>query len=129
MIGVGSTVTMFVGMVLLAPFVVVPLIRLLALPARAAMPAEGRLAADSLRANALRTSATAAALVVTLSVVVVNSIMSASFIGSISDELDARFARDLTVQPLGYNAYGPPMSGIDPRPARPDRGAARRPGR
>jgi putative ABC transport system permease protein len=113
-VGVGSTVVMFVGMVLLAPFVVIPFVRLLALPARAAMPAEGRLAADSLRADPLRTSATAAALVVTLSVVVVNSMLSASFIGSISNELDARFARDLTVQPQGYNAYGPPMSGIDP---------------
>jgi putative ABC transport system permease protein len=114
LVGVGSTMVMFVGMVLLAPFVVMPLIRLLAAPARALMPAEGRLAADSLRANPLRTSATAAALVVTLSVVVVNSMLSASFVGSINDELDARFARDLTVQPAGYSEYGPPMSGIDP---------------
>ena len=113
LVGVGSTVTMFVGMVLLAPFVVMPVVRLLAVPARALMPAEGRLAADSLRANPLRTSATAAALVVTLSVVVVNSMLSASFIGSINDELDDRFARDLTVQPSGYSEYGPPMSGID----------------
>ncbi|HEX5712992.1 MAG TPA: FtsX-like permease family protein [Solirubrobacterales bacterium] len=113
LVGVGSTVTMFVGMVLLAPFVVMPIVRLLAIPARVLMPAEGRLAADSLRANPLRTSATAAALVVTLSVVVVNSMLSASFIGSIDDELDARFARDLTVQPAGYSEYGPPMSGID----------------
>ncbi|HET7121763.1 MAG TPA: FtsX-like permease family protein [Solirubrobacterales bacterium] len=105
-VGVGSTVVMFVGMVLLAPFVVMPVIRLLAVPARAAMPAEGRLASDSLRANSLRTSATAAALVVTLSVVVVNGVMSQSFVGSISDELDKRFTRDLTVQPAGYNEYG-----------------------
>lgn len=113
LVGVGSTVTMFVGMVLLAPFVVMPIVRLLAVPARALMPAEGRLAADSLRANPLRTSATAAALLVTLSVVVVNSVLSASFVGSIDDELDARFARDLTIQPAGYSEYGPPMSGID----------------
>ena len=113
LVGIGSTVTMFVGMVLLAPFVVMPIVRLLAIPARAIMPAEGRLAADSLRANPLRTSATAAALVVTLSVVVVNSMMSTSFIGTINSELDARFARDLTVQPAGYSSYGPPMSGID----------------
>ncbi|MGE0067575.1 MAG: FtsX-like permease family protein, partial [Solirubrobacterales bacterium] len=113
LVGIGSTVTMFVGMVLLAPFVVMPIVRLLAIPARALMPAEGRLAADSLRANPLRTTATAAALVVTLSVVVVNSMMSASFIASIDDELDARFARDLTVQPAGYSSAGPPMSGID----------------
>jgi putative ABC transport system permease protein len=114
LVGVGSTVVMFVGMLMLAPFVVMPLVRLLAIPARALMPAEGRLAADSLRANPLRTSATAAALVVTLSVVVVNSMLSVSFVGSIEDELDARFARDLTVQPAGYSEYGPPMSGIDP---------------
>lgn len=113
LVGVGSTMTMFVGMVLLAPFVVMPAIRLLAAPARAVMPAEGRLAADSLRANPLRTSATAAALVITLSVVVVNSMMSASFVGSISDELDNRFARDLTVQPAGYSPYGPPTTGLD----------------
>lgn len=105
-VGVGSTVVMFVGMVLLAPFVVMPLIRLLSIPARAVMPAEGRLASDSLRANPLRTSATAAALVVTLSVVVVNGVMSQSFVGSISDELDKRFTRDLTVQPAGYTEYG-----------------------
>jgi putative ABC transport system permease protein len=113
LVGVGSTMTMFVGMVLLAPFVVMPAIRLLAVPARAVMPAEGRLAADSLRANPLRTSATAAALVITLSVVVVNSMMSASFVGSISEELDNRFARDLTVQPAGYSPYGPPTTGLD----------------
>ncbi|HEX5592983.1 MAG TPA: FtsX-like permease family protein [Solirubrobacterales bacterium] len=105
-VGVGSTVVMFVGMVLLAPFVVMPLVRLLSVPARALMPAEGRLASDSVRANPLRSSATASALVVTLSVVVVNGIMSQSFVGSISDELDKRFSRDLTVQPVGYNEYG-----------------------
>lgn len=113
LVGVGSTMTMFLGMALLAPFVVMPAVRLLAVPARAVMPAEGRLAADSLRANPLRTSATASALVITLSVVVVNSMMSASFIGSIRHELDARFARDLTVQPVGYSAYGPPTTGLD----------------
>ncbi len=105
-VGVGSTVVMFVGMVLLAPFVVMPIIRALAIPARAIMPAEGRLASDSVRANPLRSSATASALVVTLSVVVVNGIMSQSFVGSISDELDKRFTRDLTVQPAGYTEYG-----------------------
>jgi putative ABC transport system permease protein len=111
-VGVGSTVVMFVGMVLLAPFVVMPTIRILARPVRALMPAEGRLASDSLRANPLRSSGTAAALVVTLSVVVVNSMMSTSFVGSISNEVDARFARDLTVQPLDYNEYGGPGSSL-----------------
>lgn len=108
LIGVGSTVVMFVGMVALAPFVVIPLIRVLAAPLMALMPAEGRLASDSLRANALRTSATAAALVITLSVVVVDGMMSASFVSSIRNEVNARFARDITVQPLDYSEFGPP---------------------
>lgn len=110
LIGVGSTVVMFVGMVALAPFVVIPVIRALAAPLMALTPAEGRLASDSLRANALRTSATAAALVITLSVVVVDGMMSASFVSSIRDEVNARFARDITVQPLDYSEYGPPSS-------------------
>ncbi|MEZ5078239.1 MAG: FtsX-like permease family protein [Solirubrobacterales bacterium] len=114
LVGVGSTMTMFVGMVLLSPFVVMPVVRLLAVPTRGLMPAEGRLASDSLRANPLRTSATAAALVVTLSVVVVNAMMSTSFIGSIAAEVDARFARDLTVQPIGYSEYGGPGTAIAP---------------
>ncbi len=112
LVGVGSTMVMFVGMVLLAPFVVMPVIRLLGAPAKALMPAEGRLAADSLRANPLRTSGTAAALVVTLSVVVVNSMISTSFVSSIRDEVDDRFARDLTVQPLDYSEYAGVSSGL-----------------
>jgi putative ABC transport system permease protein len=67
--GVGSTMVMFLGMVLLAPFVVLPLVRLLAWPLQAVMPAEGRLAADAARSNPARTSATAATLLVALSVV------------------------------------------------------------
>ena len=32
--------------------------------------------------------------------------------GSVKTELDKRFARDLTVQPLGYQDYGPPQAGL-----------------
>jgi putative ABC transport system permease protein len=41
------------------------------------------------------------ALTIGLSVFVVNAGMSASFLGAIDDQIDASFARDLTVQPLG----------------------------
>jgi putative ABC transport system permease protein len=110
--GIGSTVVMFLGMVLLAPFVVLPLTHLLARPLRVLMPAEGRLAADAAHANPGRTAATAATLLVAISVVVVNSTMASSFLGTISDELDKRFARDLTVQPIGYQEFGPPQAGL-----------------
>lgn len=110
--GIGSTMVMFLGMVLLAPFVVLPLVRLLARPLQAVMPAEGRLAVDAAQANPARTSATAATLLVALSVVVVNATVASSFVGSVKHELDQRFARDLTVQPLDYQDYGPPQAGI-----------------
>ena len=110
--GALATIVMFVGMVRLAPFVVLPLVRLMARPLRRLMPAEGRLAADAAQANPGRTAATAATLLVALSVVVVNATIAASFVGSVKSELDQRYQRDLTVQPLGYTEYGPPQAGL-----------------
>jgi putative ABC transport system permease protein len=116
--GIGSTLILFVGMVLLAPFVVLPLVRLMARPLRMVMPAEGRLAGDAAQSNPLRTAATAATLLVALSVVVVNTTVATSFVGTIKTELDNRFARDVTVQPLDYQDFGPPQAGISTRLAR-----------
>jgi putative ABC transport system permease protein len=110
--GIVTTMVMLLGLVRLAPFVVLPLVRLLAKPLCAVMPAEGRLASDAARANPTRTAATAATLLVALSVVVVNLTMASSVVGSVQDDFDRRFARDLTVQPLGYQDFGPPASGI-----------------
>ncbi|MCH7814031.1 MAG: tetratricopeptide repeat protein, partial [Planctomycetes bacterium] len=45
-------------------------------------------------------------------VVVVNATIASSFVGSIKSELDKRFARDLTVQPLGFQDFGPPQAQI-----------------
>jgi len=99
--GISLTMAMFVGIALLAPFVIIPVIRLLAAPMRRLFPASGRLAVDSLLSNPARTAATAAALMIGLSVVVVNSTMSASFMGTVNDQLEATFARDFTVQSAG----------------------------
>jgi putative ABC transport system permease protein len=118
LVGLGATVStmvMFLGMVRLAPFAVLPMVRLMARPLRAVMPAEGRLAADAARANPGRTAATAATLLIALSVVVVNAMVATSFVGSVERELDQRFARDVTVQPLGYQEYGPPQAGLSER--------------
>ena len=93
---------MLLGMVRLAPFVVLPLVRLMARPLQRVMPAEGRLAADAAQANPGRTAATAATLLVALSVVVVNATVAASFVGTVKSELDARLLARLTVQPIGY---------------------------
>jgi putative ABC transport system permease protein len=100
--GISLTMAMFAGMAMLAPYVLIPVVRLLAWPLRVLLPAGGRLAADSLLSNPLRTAATAAALTIGLSVVVVNSTLSASFMGTVSDQLHQSFARDFTVQAAGH---------------------------
>jgi putative ABC transport system permease protein len=99
--GTALTMAMFAGMAMLAPFVITPTVRMLAWPLRKAFPAGGRLAADAVLANPLRTAATAAALTIGLSVVVVNSTFSSSFMGTVSDQLEQSFARDFTVQAAG----------------------------
>jgi putative ABC transport system permease protein len=100
--GIVMTMAMFAGMAIAAPFVILPIVRWLALPLRRVLPTGGRLAADSLLSNPLRTAATAVALTIGLSVVVVNSSMSASFVGTIEDQVDKAFARDFTVQAQGF---------------------------
>jgi putative ABC transport system permease protein len=102
LVGITLTMAMFAGIAMLAPFVVIPVIRVLAWPLRKALPAGGRLAADALLSDPLRTAATAAALTIGLSVVVVNSALSASFMGTISDQIERTFARDFTVQAVGH---------------------------
>ena len=100
--GIVMTMAMFAGMALAAPFIILPVIRWLSVPIRRVLPTGGRLAADSLLSNPLRTAATAVALTIGLSVVVVNSSMSASFVGTIEDQVDKAFARDFTVQAQGF---------------------------
>ena len=100
--GIVMTMAMFAGMAIAAPFIIVPVIRWLAVPVRRLLPTGGRLAADSLLSNPLRTAATAVALTIGLSVVVVNSSISASFVGTIEDQVDKAFARDFTVQAQGF---------------------------
>lgn len=101
--GTGVTTAMFVGMALLAPFVILPLVRALAPVVTWLWPAGGRLASDAVRSNGARTAATAAALMIGLSVVVANSSMSASFVGTVRDQLNRNFARDFDVQASGYS--------------------------
>jgi putative ABC transport system permease protein len=101
MLGMLVTMAMFVGMAMAAPYMISPLVRVLAVPVRRLAPAGGRLAADAVRANPLRTAATAAALTIGLSVVVVNASMSASFLGTLRDQIDANLARDFTIQSQG----------------------------
>src|SRR3954454_6273106 len=95
------TMGMFVGMVLAAPVLITPLVGLLTRPLRRLSPTGGRMAADATRTNAARTAATAVALTIGLSVVVVNSVLTSSFLGTIRQQIDQAYVRDATVQPYG----------------------------
>jgi putative ABC transport system permease protein len=99
--GMAMTMAMFAGLVMTAPWTVIPILRAMAWPLRRLSPTGGRLAVDSVAGNPGRTAATAAALTVGLSVFVVNSVFSASFLGTIRDQVNRNFARDVTVQQIG----------------------------
>jgi putative ABC transport system permease protein len=100
--GMTGTIAIFFGIALVAPFVIRPLVRFLALPLRLVFPVEGRLAADAARSDPGRTAATATALMIGLALVVAVNSLGSSFLKTISDEFDRSFARDLTVQPTGF---------------------------
>ncbi len=100
--GIGGTIAIFFGIALLAPFLIRPLTAALSWPIRRLSPVEGRIAADSARSNPTRTAATATALMIGLAVVVAVNTLGASFLHTVSAELDKSFARDLTVQPRGF---------------------------
>lgn len=115
LLGITLTMVMFVGMAMAAPFLILPVIALLAPAFERLFPASGRLAVDALRSNAARTAATAVALTIGLSVVVVNSSMSTSFVGTIRDQLTAGFARDFNIQAQGYSLESGGGPGIPSR--------------
>jgi putative ABC transport system permease protein len=108
------TMAMFGGMAVAAPFLITPIVGLLAAPLRRLFPTAGRLAADASRTNPGRTAATAVALTIGLSVVMVNAVMSTSFVDSLDRQMTASLARDLTVRPAGTtlqeNAQAVPTS-------------------
>jgi putative ABC transport system permease protein len=99
--GMGGTIAIFLGIALLAPFVIRPLVGGISWPLRRAFGVEGRLAADAARSDPVRTAATATALMIGLALVVAVNSLGSSFLASIDAEFDRSFARDLTVQPQG----------------------------
>jgi putative ABC transport system permease protein len=99
--GIAGTMAMFAGMVLAAPFAIPPLVRAIGVPMRRIFPTAGRLAVDAATSNPMRTAATAIALSVGLSVLVVDATMSSSFVKTVNNQVSASFQRDLTVQPMG----------------------------
>ncbi len=113
-IGIAGVVVLFGGVVVVAPLVVPFLVRVLSGPIRLFTPIEGRIAADSTRANPVRTAATASGLMIGVALVATIGALGASLIGSISDELNTQLLTDFTVQPANFgeggNGTSTPMS-------------------
>jgi putative ABC transport system permease protein len=110
--GMLGTIAIFLGIALVAPFAIRPLVGGLSWPLRRAFPVEGRLAADAARSDPGRTAATATALMIGLALVVAVNSLGSSFLKSIDDEFDRDFARDLTVQPQGFSPGQGPQQTI-----------------
>jgi putative ABC transport system permease protein len=110
--GMGGTIAIFMGIALVAPFAVVPLVRALSWPVRRLFPVEGRLAAEAVRSDPSRTAATATGLMIGLALVIAVNSLGSSFLSSISEEFDRSFARDLTVQPRGFSPGEGPQQTI-----------------
>lgn len=113
--GMLGVIFIFLGVSLAARFVIAPLVRVLSWPLRLAFPIEGRLAADSARANPGRTAATASGLMIGLALVTAFGSLGSSFLGTVRDEFDAAFARDLTIQPRGFSPGAGLQQQVSPR--------------
>jgi putative ABC transport system permease protein len=113
--GMAGVLALFAGVALVAPFLIVPLVRAMSWPLRRVAPIEGRLAADAAAANPSRTAATASGLMIGLALVTAFGSLGSSFLGSVQDELDTAFARDLTIQPRGFQPGAGQQQTISPR--------------
>ncbi|MBI4897338.1 MAG: ABC transporter permease [Actinobacteria bacterium] len=105
--GAFGVIFLFSGVIMLGPVVVPVIVRVLSWPLRRLSPIEGRLAADGSRANPLRTASTASGLMIGIALVAAIGSLGSSFIGSISDDLDAELKHDFTVQPQNLTGGGP----------------------
>jgi len=108
-VGLGSAATL-VGVVALGPVVARPVARLIGSPLPFAKGTTGRLARENASRNPRRTAATASALLVGVTVVVVFTILGASINASIQESVDKSFAGDLVVFSQAFGG-----SGLDPQ--------------
>lgn len=105
-IGVSGIVILLAGVILVAPVVIPALVHALSWPIRLITPIEGRMAADSTRANPIRTSSTASGLMIGIALVAAIGCLGSSLIGSISDQLDKHLLNDFTIQPRDFRQGG-----------------------
>jgi putative ABC transport system permease protein len=106
LLGVGA-VLVFLGIAMLAPVISKPVVRVLGAPYAKLFGLPGRLAQQNAMRNPRRTAATAAALMIGLSLVTTVNVMGASLSASIGKTVDEQFGADYFVQPDGPGGFSP----------------------
>lgn len=92
-----GAVTTVMGVFVLGPVVARPVLRLLSGPAQAISGSVGHLAHENARRNPKRTSATAAALMIGVALVGFITILAASTIAAVTDQVDRSFRADFVI--------------------------------
>ena len=100
--GVVGVIGIFLGISLVAPLVVRPLVRLLSVPLRAFGRTEGRLAADNAARAPGRTALTASAVMIGLALVITFSAFSSSAISAVRDSIDRSLTSDFVIVPRDF---------------------------
>jgi putative ABC transport system permease protein len=100
-----GSLALVIGVILLGPVMAVPVGSILGAPLRV-RGVSGDLAGRNAVRNPRRTSATAAALLVGVAVVVLFTVFAASITASLSDAVDDAFAGDLVVEPVTFSGPG-----------------------
>jgi putative ABC transport system permease protein len=105
LVGIGSAATL-VAVIALGPVVARPVARSIGVPLPWVKGTTGRLARENASRNPRRTAATASALLVGVTVVVVFTILGASINASIQESIDRSFAGDLVIAPQSFSSAG-----------------------
>ncbi len=97
-----GAVLLFVGLALVARYIVRPVAGTLGLPLERLSAVIGRLASENAQRNPGRTALTAAALMVGLGLVVFVAVFTSSLKASINDQIDRLIAADLVISTEGF---------------------------
>jgi putative ABC transport system permease protein len=108
-VGLGAAV-IFIGVAVLGPVIARPASRLLGLPLPALKGMPGRLARENAVRNPKRTSATAAALMIGVSLVAFIAIFGSSTRSSLTADIDKTFSSDFQVDTGSFAALSPDLA-------------------
>jgi putative ABC transport system permease protein len=111
LVGLGALLTLL-GVAVVAPVLVRPLVAVIGWPVRRISPLAGRLAVDNAGRNRARTAGTASAIMIGLAVVSTFTILGSSVAASVDESIDTTIGADYIVQPTNFanGGFSPEVS-------------------